>query len=168
MLKKTLAVIALATLVAGCQSTGEQYQADVFDASQVNTKQAAKTVTIISVTPAKIKVSNESNRKAATLVGGLIGAVGGGALGAGHNRDTALIGGVAGGATGALAGSMVNDTTLVPGVLLGYSEAGKIYTSTQVGKPCEFAPGKISLMVQMLSNETRIQPNATCPPPAKA
>ena len=79
----------------------------------------------------------------------------------------AIVGGVAGGAAGAMAGSLVNDTTLVPGVLIGYSENGKIFTSAQVGRTCEFKIGEISLMVMMLSNETRIQPNATCPEPTK-
>lgn len=168
MFKKNLAVLSLAVIVAGCQATGEEYQADVFDASQVNTQQEAKTVKIITVTPTKIKVSNERNRKAAQMVGGLLGAVGGAALGANHNRDTAIIGGVAGGAGGALAGSMVNETSLVPGVLIGYSEEGKIYTSAQVGKVCEFAPGGISLMVKTINDETRIQPNAACPEPVKS
>ncbi|EIK94464.1 outer membrane lipoprotein [Pseudomonas sp. M47T1] len=167
MFKQTVAVLSLAAVLAGCQATGEDYQADVFDASQVNTKQPAKTVQILTVSPTKIKVSNASNRQAAQVVGGLLGAVGGGVLGAKHNSDTALVGAVGGGAAGALAGSMVSETSLVPGVLLGYSEDGKIYTSAQVGKPCQFTPGSISLMVMMLNNETRIQPNATCPEPAK-
>ncbi|WAH58573.1 hypothetical protein LZ023_03005 [Pseudomonas silvicola] len=167
MFKQTMAVLSLATLLAGCQATGEDYQADVFDASQVNTKTPARTVQILTVSPTKIKVSNAKNRQTAQVVGGLLGAVGGGALGAGHNRDTALVGAVGGGAAGALAGSMVSESSLVPGVLIGYSEEGKIYTSAQVGKPCQFTPGSISLMVMMLNNETRIQPNATCPEPAK-
>ncbi|MGH8420475.1 MAG: hypothetical protein ACRER8_24870 [Pseudomonas sp.] len=163
MFKHGVLVISLAAFITGCQSTGEENQADVFDSSQVNSQQEAKTVKIISVSPAKIKVSNERNRQAATLVGGVLGLAAGGALGATKNRDTALVGGVAGGAAGALAGSMVNDTTLVPGVLIGYSEEGKIFTSAQVGKICEFKAGEISLMVKTLKNETRIQPNAACP-----
>ncbi|WP_397451136.1 hypothetical protein [Pseudomonas sp. NA-150] len=167
MFKQTIAVISLATVLAGCQATGEEYQADVFDASQVNTKQPAKTVQIITVSPTRIKVSNEANRKAATVVGGLLGVVGGGALGATRSGNTAVVGAVGGGAAGALAGSLVSETSLVPGVLIGYSDSGKIYTSAQVGQPCQFTTGSISLMVMMLNNETRIQPNATCPPPAK-
>ena len=66
-----------------------------------------------------------------------------------------------------MAGSLVSDSTLVPGVLIGYSENGKIFTSAQVGRPCEFKIGEISLMVMMVSNETRIQPNAACPEPTK-
>ncbi|HYQ37866.1 MAG TPA: hypothetical protein VER09_02880 [Pseudomonas sp.] len=167
MFKKNLAVLSLAVIVAGCQATGEEYQANVFDAGQVNSQQEAKTVKILTVTPTKINVSNEKNRKAAQMVGGLLGAVGGAALGANKNHDTAVVGGVAGGAGGVLAGSMVNESSLVSGVLISYSEAGKIYTSAQVGKVCEFTPGEISLMVKTLSNETRIQPNAACPEPVK-
>src|SRR3989344_1310201 len=166
MIKRCLA-LSIAAVLAGCQATGEQYQADVFDASQVKTQQEAKTVKILTVSPTKIKVSNEKNQKAAMMVGGLLGAVGGAALGAQNHRDTAIVGGVAGGAAGAMAGSLVNDTTLVPGVLIGYAENGKIFTSAQVGRPCEFKIGEISLMVMMLSNETRIQPNAACPEPTK-
>ncbi|MCY1289800.1 hypothetical protein D9M68_475450 [compost metagenome] len=167
MLKHGLA-ISIAAILVGCQATGEQYQADVFDASQVNTQQEAKTVKILTVSPTKIKVSNEQNKKAAMMVGGILGAIGGAALGNQHNRDTAIVGGVAGGAAGAAAGSLVNDTSLVPGVLIGYSENGKIFTSAQVGRPCEFQIGEISLMVMTVSNETRIQPNASCPDPKKS
>jgi outer membrane lipoprotein SlyB len=163
--KRNLAVLSLAALVTGCQSTGEEYEANVFDASQVNTQQEAKTVNILSISPTKIKVSNEANKKVATVIGGLLGAVAGGVLGNTHNKDTAVIGAVGGGVAGALGGSLVNDTSLVPGVLIGYSENGKIYTSAQVGKVCEFKLGGVALMVKTLSNETRIQPNASCPEP---
>jgi outer membrane lipoprotein SlyB len=163
--KRNLAVLSLAALVAGCQSTGEEYESNVFDASQVNTQQEAKTVNILSISPTKIKVSNEANKKAATVIGGLLGAVAGGVLGNTRNKDTAVIGAVGGGVVGALGGSLVNDTTLVPGILIGYSENGKIYTSAQVGKACEFQLGGVALMVKTLSNETRIQPNASCPEP---
>lgn len=166
MFKHGLALALVASIV-GCQATGEQYQADVFDASQVNTQQEAKTVRIITVSPSRIKVSNERNKKAAMMIGGVIGALGGAAAGAQKNTETGVVGGVAGGALGAMAGSLVNDTTLVPGVLIGYSESGKIYTSAQIGRPCEFKIGEITLMVMTVSNETRIQPNAVCPEPEK-
>jgi outer membrane lipoprotein SlyB len=161
------AALLTALTLAGCQTTGEEYQADVFDASQVNTRQQARTVKIITVTPTKIKVSNEANRKAATVVGGLLGVIGGAAIGAGRSHEGALVGAVGGGAAGALAGSMVNDTSLVPGVLIGYSENGTVYTSAQVGRACQFSTESVSLIVTMLNDETRIQPNATCPPATK-
>lgn len=167
MLKRCL-VLSIAAVLAGCQATGEEYQADVFDASQVNTQQEAKTVKILTISPSKIKVSNDKNKKAAMMAGGVLGLIGGAALGNRNNTDTAIVGGVAGGAAGAMAGSMVNDTTLVPGVLIGYSESGKVFTSTQVGRPCEFKVGEMSLMVMTISKETRIQPNAACPEPKKS
>jgi len=155
--------LSFAAVLAGCQASGAQYQANVFDASQVNTQQPARTITIITVSPAQIVLSNKDNQKAATMAGGLLGVIGGAVLGANHNTDTAIAGGVAGGALGALGGSMVNDKTLVEGVLIGYSENGQTFTSTQVGHACEFKPGEISLMVTTRANETRIQPNAVCP-----
>ena len=162
MFNRTLS-LSLVAVLAGCQASGAQYQANVFDASQVNTQQPARTIKIITVSPAQIVVSNKDNQKAATMVGGVLGVIGGAVLGANHNTDTAIAGGVAGGALGALGGSMVNDKTLVDGVLIGYSEDGQTFTSTQVGQACEFKPGEISLMVTTHSNETRIQPNAVCP-----
>ena len=52
------------------------------------------------------------------------------------------------------------------GITLGYSENGNLLTSTQVGEMCQFVTGK-SLVVSTQAGETRIQPNAVCPPPAK-
>jgi len=155
--------LSVVAVLAGCQASGTQYQANVFDASQVNSRQPARTIRIITVSTAQIVVSNQDNKKAATMVGGLLGVIGGAVLGANHNTDTAIAGGVAGGALGALGGSMVNDKSMVPGVLIGYSEDGQTFTSAQVGQPCEFKPGEISLMVTTYANETRIQPNAVCP-----
>ena len=51
MIKRCCLSLAIATLITGCQSTGEQYQADVFDATQVNTQQEAKTVQIVTGSP---------------------------------------------------------------------------------------------------------------------
>lgn len=158
-----LPVLAAVILVAGCQTAGDEYRADSFQAGQVNSQQAARTVKIITVSPARVEVTNESNKKAATMIGGLLGAVGGGVLGNTRNRDTAIVGAVGGGVAGAMAGSMVNDKALVPGVLISYSENGRVFTSVQVGKLCEFAVGEISLIVTSMRNETRIQPNAVCP-----
>lgn len=167
MFKKGMVLLALSAAISGCQTSGEEYQANVFDSSQVNLQQEAKTVKIITVSETKIKVSNQKNKNTAMMVGGLLGAAGGAALGATRNTGTAVAAGVGGGAAGALAGSLVNDTSLVPGVLIGYSEDGKIYTSAQVGRVCEFTPGEISLMVKTTENETRIQPNAKCPASTK-
>lgn len=171
MTRKTLAMAmmigASAFSLQGCVTAGAEYQANVFDASQVNTQQEAKTVKILTVSPAKVKVSNEKNQRRAQLVGALLGAAAGGAAGANRHTNTGLAGAAAGGAVGIAAGSLVASEVLVDGVLLGYSLDGKIFTSTQVGKPCEFVIGEIALMVSMVTNETRIQPNGTCPVPGK-
>lgn len=51
----------------------------------------------------------------------------------------AVAGGAGGGALGAAAGSMVSDKSIVEGVSLTYKEGTKVYTSTQVGRACQFA-----------------------------
>ena len=123
MFKKSFAVLSLAVIVAGCQATGEEYQANVFDAGQVNSQQEAKTVKILTVTPTKIKVSNEKNRKAAQMVGGLLGAVGGAALGAlGGAGVAAIAGGSA--AWGALAGAGVG---ALAGGIVGHEQSKKAW-----------------------------------------
>lgn len=163
-----LGISTLCLSLQGCVTAGQEFQADVFDSSQVNTKQEAKTVRILTVSPAKVKVTNEQNRQRAQLIGGILGAATGIAVGYNNQRNQEVGGALAGGAMGAAAGTLVPGTVLVDGVLLGYSLEGKIYTSTQIGRPCQFALGQISLMVTMLTNETRIQPNATCPEPVKS
>jgi outer membrane lipoprotein SlyB len=95
----------------------------------------------------------------------LTGALAGGVVGnniARHSSTNVLVGGVGGGAVGALAGSLVPDKTLVDGVSLTYVENGKTLNSAQVGKACEFKPGP-AIGVSTGPNETRIQPNDTCP-----
>lgn len=59
-------------------------------------------------------------------------------------------------------GSMVHDKTLVEGVSLTYKEGTKVYTSTQVGKECQFTTG-LAVVITTTYNETRIQPNTKCP-----
>jgi outer membrane lipoprotein SlyB len=79
----------------------------------------------------------------------------------GHATGAGL---VVGGVAGAAAGSLVPASTLVDGVTIGYTEAGNTLTSTQVGEMCQFQMGK-ALVVSTQQNETRVQPNAACPPP---
>ena len=159
-----LSLLAAFTL-AGCQSTGEDYAADVYDSSQVNTKQETKTVKIIAVLPAKVAVANTAKKEAAQTFGAILGAVAGGIVGhnvgSGSGLGTAA-GAVGGGAAGAAAGTMVSDKTLVEGVSLTYQEDTKVYTSTQVGKACQFTTG-LAVMISTAYNETRIQPNGRCP-----
>lgn len=120
---------------AGCKATGNEYAANVYGTNQVNQKQEAKTVKIIAVMEAKIAVDNTENKKNAQTFGTVLGAA---------------------------AGTMVDDKVLVDGVTLTYSEDDKIYTSSQLGRQCQFQPG-VALIVSTKANETRIQPNAVCP-----
>jgi outer membrane lipoprotein SlyB len=164
---KTLGFCATAVLAA-CQQPGADLQANVYRAGQVNQKQDAKVVRILAVLPAKIEVDNHQAKATAQLVGGLAGGLGGALIGnsVGHYRGTnALLGGVAGGGAGALAGSLVPDKTLVEGVSLTYVEDGRTLNSAQVGRICEFQAGD-AILISPVPNETRVQPNTTCPVPA--
>ncbi|MDS0093365.1 glycine zipper 2TM domain-containing protein, partial [Enterobacter hormaechei] len=143
--KKTLLSIALLaasiSALSGCQSNADQYAADVYDAGQLNSKQETKTVNIISVLPAKVAVDNTQNKQAAQTFGAILGAVAGGV--AGHNVGSGsglgtTAGAVGGGAVGAAAGTLVKDKSIVEGVSLTYKDGTKLFTSTQVGKPCQF------------------------------
>lgn len=157
--------IAVTVLFSGCQATGEQYAANVYQANQVNARQAARTVRILAVMPAKVQVDNRQAKQAAQIFAGILGAVAGGAIG--HsigNRDASntTLGAVTGGVAGAAAGSMVGSQTLVDGVSITYVQDGQTYNSAQVGALCQFAPGE-AVMISTGPNETRIQPNAICP-----
>lgn len=172
-MNKKYACLAIAVFISGvltgCQSNADSYSADSYDVTQLNGKQETKTVNIISVLPAKISVDNTKNKQAAQTFGAILGAVAGGVVGHNVGSGSALgtTGGAAGGgAVGAAAGSFVSDKTTVEGVSLTYKEDTKLYTSTQVGKACQFAPG-IAVMFSVKKDETRIQPNATCPEPKK-
>ncbi len=163
-MKKNLIALALVTSVAlvGCQSTGEQYKASTYKADQVNQRQEAKTVNIIAVVPSKIEIDNTESKETAMKAGAILGGIAGALIGGGGGRYNYGAGALGGGLVGAGAGSMVSDKKLVDGVTLTYSENKKIFTSTQVGLNCEFKPG-IALVVMTTTNETRVQPNATCP-----
>ncbi|WP_264798918.1 hypothetical protein, partial [Acetobacter peroxydans] len=73
------------------------------------------------------------------------------------------LGGVGGAAAGVGAGSLVPGKTLVEGVSLTYEQNNQTFNSAQVGRACEFAPGR-AIMVESAPGETRIQPNHACPP----
>ncbi len=167
MNKLTLSAVALTltTLLAGCSTSGEQYQANVYKAGQVNSRQAAKTVKILAVMPAKIEVDNTEGKQNAQMVGGVLGAIAGGVVGnktTNHSGTGTAVGAVAGAGVGAAGGSLVKDKVLVDGVSITYVEDGQTYSSAQVGKMCEFTPG-IALVISSDGAETRLQPNATCP-----
>lgn len=157
-----LSILSASIFVAGCQAPGEQYQASVYQADQLNQKQAAKTINIIAVLPAKVEVDNSQARNDAQKAGLLLGGIAGALLGNGHGSDGALVGGLVGGVAGGVTGSVVSDKTIVDGVSITYAENNKIFTSTQIGHSCEFHPG-VALVISTKKNETRVQPNGTCP-----
>jgi outer membrane lipoprotein SlyB len=165
-LYSAISSIACLSLLAGCQATGEQYAANVYTSGQVNQKQEAKTVKILAIMAAKVEVDNTEAKQTAQLAGGVLGAIGGAVLGnTAHNYrgEATAAGAVGGGALGVVAGNtLVKDKVLVDGVSLTYEENKKTYSSAQVGRACEFTPGT-ALIISTEYNETRIQPNATCP-----
>lgn len=167
MKKRVATVISACLLLTACEQPGSNLGANVYQADQVNQAQNAKVITILSLSPAKVEVSNAQNQKAAEVAGGLLGAVAGGLIGgnvSGGTVGTGLGGAALGGVGGAAAGSLVSSTALVDGVTIGYSEDGALRTSTQVGQMCQFKLGQ-ALVVSTQQNETRVQPNAECPPP---
>ena len=153
------------TALTACQQPGADLAANVYQADQVNQSQDAKISNILSLSPAKVEVSNAQNQHTAQVVGGLLGAIGGGLLGGnvGNGRAGHVVAGAAlGGVGGAAAGSLVPGQVLVSGVTIGYTEAGALHTSTQVGEMCQFKMGQ-AMVVTTQANETRVQPNAICP-----
>ncbi len=157
---KHILSFVIVTGLVGCQSPGERYEASTYNVNELNRRQEAKTIQIIAILPAKVEVDNSQAKSDATKLGALAGAIGGAVIG--RNQGKALIGGAIGGTTGAVLGSSVSGQTIVDGVTITYSEDGKIYSSTQVGRSCEFQPGT-ALVIMTNPNDTRVQPNATCP-----
>jgi len=169
MNKIAVSALISSIILSGCAASGEQYASNVYQAGQVNQRQSAKTVDILAVLPAKVQVDNTQNKKTAQVVGGILGAVAGIALGAslghggqGFHQTNAIVGGAAGAVGGAAAGSIVDNTTLVDGVSLTYKDEGQVFNSAQVGRACEFKAG-LAVMISTSPTETRIQPNSACP-----
>ncbi|USR77890.1 hypothetical protein NGM67_08950 [Photobacterium damselae] len=159
--KLALSLMASSLIIGltGCQATGEQYKATSYQVSALNHKQEAKTINIIAVTAAQVQVDNSQAKKTTTAVGSLLGSVAGAFIG--DNQGETLVGGLLGGVAGSATGLVVSDTIMVEGVTLTYSEKNKIFTSTQIGRSCEFKPG-VALVVSTEKNETRVQPNSVC------
>lgn len=151
--------------LAACAQPGAEAGANVYAEGQVNTRQKADVVNILAVTPAKVSVSNAQNQQAAQIAGGVIGALAGAGLGAGLSHHNGLaagtIGAVGGGALGNAAGSLVPGQVLVDGVSITYEDHGNTYSSAQVGRMCEYVPGR-AIMISTSPTETRIQPNTEC------
>lgn len=165
-MKKTVFSLLMGTvLLAGCAPTGQDLASNVYSGNQVNTRQEVNTVRIISIIPAKVVVDNSQQRDTAQTAGALLGAVAGAVIGHQYSDSGAVAGGVAGGTLGALGASSLETKKLVEGVTLTYqtfSQPPKTYSSTQVGRSCQFQPG-LATMITTKYNETRIQPNAACP-----
>ena len=149
--------------MTGCATvTSDDLGADVYDTTQLNTQQETKTVTILSVLPAKVLVDNRENKEMAKAAGTILGGIAGAALGYQHSNLAAVAGGAAGATGGAVVGSMVKDKVKVEGVSLTYKQGSKVFTSTQAGRKCQFKPG-LAVVITTKAKETRIQPNAECP-----
>ena len=56
---RKLTAVSTIVVLSGCAATGENIQANVYKAGQVNQTQEAKTVQILAVLPAKIEVDNK-------------------------------------------------------------------------------------------------------------
>ncbi|PCS23989.1 hypothetical protein [Candidatus Enterovibrio escicola] len=159
MIKATTLSLLSIIVFTGCQATGEKHRSSSYVLGDINKRQEAKTINIISITEAKVEIDNKEARKNMALVGGLIGSVAGSFIG--HNQGETLTGGALGGIAGATSGLLPSKSVLVDAVTITYSEHNKIYTSTQIGLACEFKPG-VALVVSTRTNETRVQPNANC------
>jgi outer membrane lipoprotein SlyB len=151
---------ALATVLVGCAQPGANLQANVYHAGQVNQQQEARVVDILAVLPAQVEVSNAQNKTSAQIIGGVLGILAGAAIGSKFGGMG--LGGLAGGGAGVAAGSLVPDSALVDGVSLTYTERGRTLNSAQVGRICDYKPGK-AIVISTGPGETRIQPNDTCP-----
>jgi len=165
MRKFLLIGAAAAFALSGCTTKGDQYRGDVYSTSGVNQQQSVQSIYITNVLPAQVAVDNSSNKNMAQVAGGVLGATAGAIIGyniTGHSSEKGAAAGAAiGGVAGAAAASQVGDTTLNEGVTLVYNLGGQTYSSTQVGRSCEYRTGNAT-MITTYSGETRIQPNSTC------
>lgn len=161
------ATVAVGFVLTGCVTDGSAYRSDVYSASQVNQAQEVQPVTILAVMPARVAVSNGTNRQRAQSIGMLMGAIAGIALmghGNHHNPHAMpdrVIGGIGGAALGGVVGSAAaTGSTQVQGVQITYRRGsdGKMFNSVQVGNPCEYQTG-LAVMVSTDPTSTRIQPN---------
>lgn len=180
-------VTVICVALAGCTATGEQHRSDTYQAAEVNQKIEAKTIEIIAILPARVAVDNTAGKEAAQTTGVIAGALLGGVLGNQSNSSSGTaVGAGAGGLAGAAIGSTVEDVVMVDGIQLTYRQEviediedvedgkrvtrtvkhKKTFTSTQVGKQCEYKNG-VALLVTTVKDETRIQPNSACPVEAK-
>jgi outer membrane lipoprotein SlyB len=159
-----LSILSLSLLmIGGCvmTTTGDKYRATSYRAAQVNQKQAADVIEIIAILPAQVEVDNSEAQKNRQILGALLGAAGGAAIGNAVGGSNTAAGGLLGGAAGAVVASTTENTVLVEGVTITFVQDAKTYSSSQVGRTCEFKPGR-AIMISMRADETRIQPNNSC------
>src|SRR5665213_1592206 len=97
-------MLSASLFLFACQTPGANLQGNVYKAGQVNSSQDVKMVKLLSVLPAQVEVDNSQQKKGAQVIGGILGAVGGGVAGnkiAGNgNRTTGTVVGAAGGGAG--------------------------------------------------------------------
>ena len=157
-------LIAVLSNLNGCVATEENLVSSADKLQSVDNTPPVKSIKIISVLPTKIEVDNSQaqfalgvSSAAARGIGGIYG--GAGSLG---TMGTTIEGGSIGNSTGLA----VPDKVLVDGVSISYSFNEKTFTTSQLGRTCEFQPGTTVLLANDNENDvnkTRIQPNATCP-----
>ena len=154
-------VILFCLTISACTTTGDKYRASSYRSTQVNQKQAAEVIEIIAILPAQVEVDNTEAQKKRQILGAILGAAGGAAIGNAVGGNNTAAGGLLGGAAGAVVASTTENTVLVEGVTLTFVQDSKTYSSSQVGRACEFKPGR-AVMISMRADETRIQPNNSC------
>lgn len=155
------AVLAL----SGCANDNARYRADVYGPGSLNQAQAVKTVEILSVQTARIALPNETKNSAAQLAGTVAGAAAGMILGnqfghgPGSRQDARIFGGIAGGILGNRASNLAaGETDYQQGVQITFRDGNQMFTSVQVGNPCEYQLGT-AVMIQETARGSRIQPN---------
>lgn len=164
---RACALALVAFSLGSCADPGKASKANVYQAHSVNTRQEVQTVNILAIQPAKVEVDNTHNQAVAKDVGAISGGAIGAIVGSDLFDNNRALGGLFGGLIGASAGADVGGavqqaTALVDGVQIIYQDSGnRVLSSTQVAKPCEYAPG-LALVIVTKANETRIQSNHDC------
>jgi outer membrane lipoprotein SlyB len=147
-------------LLAACATPGEENRAGSFSAGQVNQRQQVKIISILSILPAKVTVSNRRNQDLASGIGAVVGGILGAAIGHDNNRSSggATLGVIAGSEAGRLG---QGSTKLIDGIQIIYRDGDETLSSAQVARPCDYALGQ-ALMTFVGDTEARIQSNHDC------
>ena len=147
-------------LLAACATPGEENRAGSFSAGQVNQRQQVKIISILSILPAKVTVSNRRNQDLASGIGAVVGGILGVAIGHDNNRSSggATLGVIAGSEAGRLG---QGSTKLIDGIQIIYRDGDETLSSAQVARPCDYALGQ-ALMTFVGDTEARIPSNHDC------